>query len=270
MESFGMQQHLYEYRRDSMAGADCWHSRNDQCPPHYHSSIEVVYVRSGTLHAVLDGQPLEVSAGHLLIVSGYVVHAYQSPQKNDDLLLIIPPSFVPSLQKALLDSVFSVPVYDLRGDAPLRAVLSLIEKDWSAYSVETRRGLCHTLLSLLIERVGLSSVQRSARQGLMKDVLIYLQNNYQSSQDLATLARRFGYSKSRFSHLFNETLGCPPGAFVNGLRCQHAAQEMLAGGRKMLDIALAAGFDCPRTFYRAFKQYYGMTPTQYMKQHTQK
>ena len=36
----------------------------------------------------------------------------------------------------------------------------------------------------------------------------------------------------------------------------------------MLDIALGVGFECLRTFYRAFKNCYQMTPTQYVKAHT--
>ncbi|MBQ4551857.1 MAG: helix-turn-helix transcriptional regulator, partial [Clostridia bacterium] len=80
-------------------------------------------------------------------------------------------------------------------------------------------------------------------------------------------ARQFGYSKSRFSHLFNETLGCPPGAFINALRCQHAARAMLESDQPLLEIAMNAGFECPRTFYRVFKQYYGVTPTQYCNAH---
>ena len=66
----------------------------------------------------------------------------------------------------------------------------------------------------------------------------------------------------------NETLGCPPGTFVNALRCQHAARAMLERDQTLLESSLGAGFECPRTFYRAFKQYYGMTPSQYARAHS--
>lgn len=268
MERQGAKGHVYEYHRDNRLAADCWHARDNQYLPHYHASIELVVVLSGSLQATLDGRPYNVSQGHLLAVSGYAVHSYQSPQKNSELFLTVPLSFLPTLQKTLQDSAFTVPLLDLRGQEDIRAVLELLEKNWETFGLETRRGLCHTLLSLLTERLGLTPVSQDARKGLVREVLAYLQENYQSSLPMETLAQRFGYSKSRFSHLFNETLGCSPGAFINSLRCQHAARELLSGDRKLLDIALSAGFECPRTFYRVFKQYYGMTPTEYMRTNT--
>lgn len=270
MEAPRARKHLYEYHRDNMTSAHCHATVNDHCLPHFHSSIELMYVKTGALHALLDGQNMDVPAGHILIVSSYVVHTYQSPQANEDTLIIVPLSVVPALQKTLLDHAFAAPVYDLRADAKLRAVLALLEDGWADYNPETRMGLCYTLLGMLIARVGLIAVSANARQGLMRDVLIYLQNNYQAPVSMDTLAQRFGYSKSRFSHLFNKTLGCPLSAFVNSLRCQYAARELLESDRALLEIALAAGFECPRTFYRAFKQYYGVTPTQYVRAHTGK
>lgn len=59
---------------------------------------------------------------------------------------------------------------------------------------------------------------------------------------MEALAKQFGYSKSRFSHLFNEALGCPPSAFINALRCQHAARTMLESDQPLLEIAMNAGF----------------------------
>ena len=42
---------------------------------------------------------------------------------------------------------------------------------------------------------------------------------------------------------------------------------MLESDQPLLEIAMNAGFECPRTFYRVFKQYYGVTPTQYCNAH---
>lgn len=269
MESSRSRRQLYEYSRDDMHATACWLAQNNQCLPHFHSSIELVYVRSGTLYAILDGQGVTVPAGHVLIVSGYMVHTYQSRCENDDLIVIIPLSFVPSLQKTLRGCIFAKPLCNVQADEKICALLKLFCSGWSSYSTETQKGLSYALLGMLITRVGLIPVSKDARKDLMKDVLIYLQNNYQHPLRMETLAQQFGYSKSRFSHLFNETLGCPPGTFINALRCQHASRAMLESDQTLLEIALNAGFECPRTFYRAFKQYYGLTPTQYIRAHSQ-
>ena len=257
----------YERRRDDQLLPDLWHSNDNRCKPHFHSSIELVYVTEGALTVYLDDQQYEVSANQLMIASSYTVHRYQSDKNNREIIMIIPLSFVPSMQKTLRDHAFNYPIYDLSNDEKTRTVLNLLADGWADYNVDTKKGLCYTLLGLLTANVGLSPQKNSTRTSQMKDMLIYLQENYQSTLSMEALAKQFGYSKSRFSHLFNETLGCPPGAFINALRCQHAARAMLESDQPLLEIAMSSGFECPRTFYRVFKQYYGVTPTQYCNAH---
>lgn len=257
----------YERDRDDQILPDLWHSHDNRCKPHFHSAIELVYVTEGALTVFLDDQQYEVRANQLMISSSYTVHRYQSDKSNRETIMIIPLSFVPSMQKTLRDHAFNHPIYDLATDEKTRTVLNLLADGWTEYNVDTKKGLCYTLLGLLTANVGLSPQKNSTRTSQMKDMLIYLQENYQSNLSMEALAKQFGYSKSRFSHLFNETLGCPPGAFINALRCQHAARAMLESDQPLLEIAMNAGFECPRTFYRVFKQYYGVTPTQYCNAH---
>ena len=260
---------LYEQHRDEAPRIYGINAVNNHCFPHFHSSIELVCVHSGCLSALLDGESYDVHAGQVLIVSGYMVHSFRTQKESAETILVIPLFLIPSLKKTLRDNVFSSPVCDTAGNESLRALLELIRTSWTTLSIETQIGLGHALLGMLISQVGLSPRCADSRSmGVIKDVLIYLQDHYQSSISMEDLAKRFGYSKSRFSHLFNETLGCPPGTFVNALRCQHAARAMLESDQTLLEISPGAWFECPRTFYRAFKQYYGMTPSQYARAHS--
>ena len=78
----------------------------------------------------------------------------------------------------------------------------------------------------------------------------------------------FGYSKSRFSHLFHEYFGSGISEYVNTLRCKAAAEALARHEVSMVEIAMGVGFESARTFYRAFKRCYGMTPSQYASRHT--
>ena len=255
---------LYEQHRDETPAVYCFNAVNNHCFPHFHSSIELVCVHSGCLTGLLDGESYDAHAGQILIVSGYMVHSYKTNEASTETILIIPLFLIPSLKKILRDNVFANPICEISGSESLKKLVEMIRTDWQSLGEETRIGMAHALLGMLIDRVGLvPRCAESRSMGVIKDVLIYLQDHYQSPVSMEELAKRFGYSKSRFSHLFNETLGCPPGAFVNALRCQHAARAILESDQTLLEISLSAGFECPRTFYRAFKQYYGMTPSQY-------
>lgn len=261
---------LYELARDDMQSAVCWRAWNNGCMPHFHSSIELIYVEEGEMTAILDGQAHSVPAGHMVMASSYSVHAYRTEEEKENqvVVIIIPLASVPSLQKTLNKKAFRAVVYDAHEDREIGTLMPLLADRWAEYGMETRKGFSYALLGQLISQVGLRDQPCNHQSGLMRDVLIYLQNNYQQPLRMESLARQFGYSKSRFSRLFHDHLGCSMIEYLSALRCRQAAQLLLESDMTMLDIALNVGFECLRTFYRAFKSYYEMTPTQYVRAHT--
>lgn len=270
MKKVPMDNGFYELARDDMPCASCRRSWDNGCMPHFHSSVEMVYVEEGELTAILDGQKYTVPSGHLLLTSSYSVHAYRTEegQHNSVVVIIIPLPSVPSLQKKLNGKAFGRVVYDAREDREIRTLIPLMADRWKEYGEEIWRGYSQLLLSLVVQRAGLKNHPGNQQSGLMRDVLIYLQNHYQQPLRMESLARQFGYSKSRFSRLFHDHLGCSMIDYLAVLRCRQAAQLLLESDMTMLDIALNVGFECLRTFYRAFKDCYHMTPTQYIRLNT--
>ncbi len=255
---------IYEQERDDMEQAVCMRSRNNSCLPHFHSSIELVYVMDGMISAILDGQRSDVSKGSLLITSGYTVHRYFTENTSDVIVFIIPISFVPILEKTLANKRFAAPVYQDEG-GELQTLIPLIQSRWDMLGTESRRGFSQLLLGILMERVGLASMPIKAPAGLMRNMLSYLQENSASDLSMEKLARHLGYSRSRLSHLFRDNFGCSYSDYVNSLRCRRAARLLAQSDLTQLEIALSTGFECIRTFYRAFQKCYGMTPKQYVR-----
>lgn len=255
---------VYEQSRDDMEQSICFRSKNNSCMPHFHSSIELAYVVDGELSAILDGQRYDVPKGSLLITSGYTVHRYFTENTSDIIVLIIPISFVSILEKKLANKRFAKPVYqDEEGE--LSALIPLMHSQWEKMGMEARRGFSQLLLGILMDRVGLVDMPAKAPAGLMRKMLSYLQENSASSLSMEKLARHLGYSRSRLSHLFRDNFGCSYSDYVNSLRCRRAAQLLAQSDLTQLEIAMMTGFECIRTFYRAFRKCYGMTPRQYVR-----
>ena len=53
--------------------------------------------------------------------------------------------------------------------------------------------------------------------------------------------------------------------YINGLRITHACKYLLKENLSVTEIAFLVGFNCPRTFNRAFLEQVGMTPRDYKK-----
>ncbi|KMK52596.1 hypothetical protein RO21_00135 [[Actinobacillus] muris] len=73
-------------------------------------------------------------------------------------------------------------------------------------------------------------------------------------------------SRSQLIRLFKQHLSVSPHVFLHRIRLQKAAMLLKQNADSVLTIALATGFQSETHFGKAFKKYYGITPSQYRKQ----
>lgn len=77
-----------------------------------------------------------------------------------------------------------------------------------------------------------------------------------------SMAEYFGVQATYLSKLFKEMEGDKLSLYIHRVRLSHV-KELLSKDVKLEDIAQQCGFGSQRTFLRIFKQYEGITPTQY-------
>lgn len=262
----------YESRRDNIIRPCCWENVNDCYPAHFHKTIEIVYVKEGRLDAVINGLSFTGTPGCLLLSSSYFIHAYQTREASREYILTVPYDAVKPYHSLLAKQVFASSFLPASPkNAVLIRCLEELKEFCSSYSErdpmvrdEILTGYTNAFIGLLIERVGLVDAKADKVVLFSKDILRYLQENYLTPLTLDAISHHFGYSKSRFSHIFNQYFGCSLTEYVNTLRCRHACQLLLEKhDATITDISLACGFNSIRTFYRAFHRYAQVTPTEY-------
>lgn len=82
---------------------------------------------------------------------------------------------------------------------------------------------------------------------------------------LEDLARVACFSPFHFHRVFAAFTGEPLAAFIRRLRLERAAQQLLHLDAPVTEIALAAGYETPAAFTRAFSACLGITPTAYRR-----
>ena len=80
---------------------------------------------------------------------------------------------------------------------------------------------------------------------------------------LSALAQEFGYSEYHFSRKFRELSGIQLRDYLRYRKLALAAKRVRDSGDSLLDIALDNGFSSHEAFTRAFKEAYGITPSEY-------
>ena len=103
---------------------------------------------------------------------------------------------------------------------------------------------------------------RAEKRELLDRLTTYVENHYSSSINLGDLSRRFYVSESTVSHLFKQKMGVSFYRYVTQRRLI-AAKTLIREARSLEDVSRQVGFSDYSTFYRAFRQEYGISPRQY-------
>jgi AraC family transcriptional regulator of adaptative response / DNA-3-methyladenine glycosylase II len=87
--------------------------------------------------------------------------------------------------------------------------------------------------------------------------------NPSSFADASGLARGAGVSLTKLGALFREHAHLAPAQWLRRERVRHAAERLLAGTDKVVDVGYAAGFESESVFHRQFLALTRMTPGAY-------
>jgi len=253
-------QQIYELSRDETPRATAWHKDDNYFHAHFHSTIELAYVESGVISAMQDGVTTLVSAGHLIVNSSYMVHSYATPESSRIIVCTVPLSAVPSLRGQLARSRFAQSIADVRGMKECRRILTMMADPANEHNTLFLNAMAEALLAFLIDRIGLEENTADDESDLTKRILIHLQEHAQEPITVSQVAAHFGYSPGRFSHIFNERIGCSFTRYVNNLRCYKAKRMLAEEALPLIDVATACGFSSMRTFHRVYKSFTGETP----------
>ncbi len=108
-----------------------------------------------------------------------------------------------------------------------------------------------------------ASMQNEYRQRLNR-VVDYIDTHLEEELSLARLADEANFSKYHFHRIFSSSIGETLGAYIQRLRLERAAGYLGSDrNRTVTEIALDLGFSSPAVFSRAFRDYFGMSPSRW-------
>ena len=100
----------------------------------------------------------------------------------------------------------------------------------------------------------------------IKEALEYIDNHLDEPMSFKTLAKKFNFSPYYFHRMFSVIVGKTISAHIRDRRLQFACIELANTDNPVTNIGLDCGYDSAQSFSRAFKQIYGLSPSEYRKQ----
>lgn len=105
--------------------------------------------------------------------------------------------------------------------------------------------------------------EHAADRSISDIVKKYVQENYYKDIDMAVVSNMVSLSYSHFSKIFKDETGMNFSDYLQKVRMEKALEMLGDPTNKVHDIAQGIGYNNPKHFTRAFKNYFGFSPSEY-------
>jgi AraC-like DNA-binding protein len=237
---------------------------------HFHKDCEIHYTVDGEGEISLEGHVYHIVSDSLLFIPSNYFHQWKfSPEKiNHRICIHFLPEMLNKTRREGVDffnDVFMEPFYFLDGSQYdlnfyIRAVTecALMEKPLQKIAIE---GRMIALLSQIHYLWSTKAVKPVVLDERIKKVIMFLGENLQKNISLDDLSDRFLITKNHLNLLFKKTVGTTIKKYITVKRLGFVRQRILYGTR-LSEAVYQAGFNDYSAFYRAYKSFYGSTPSE--------
>ncbi len=244
---------------------------------HSHDYYEALFCRSDGVEYLIGTERYRLQKGDIVFVPPGVSHRPILPEQPavpyERDVLWISQEFMDMIAEMFLDDTIdhrnhSHPIrtvgtrWEFLGDLFRSGVLEEEEKrpGWEAAVLGNTLSILANLKRAYIERS--AGTMKAEKPELLDRIAAYIEKNYASHITIDDLARQFYVSHSTVSHLFKQKMGVSVYRYITQRRLI-AAKNLIAEKVPMEEISHRVGFADYSTFYRAFKQEFGISPRQF-------
>jgi len=124
-------------------------------------------------------------------------------------------------------------------------------------------GHCHSLLLELCNEASASLCLPGSNSTLAEEIYRNILQNYSNPKfNMSMCAETMHFSKVYLGRVFKSAYGKSPSAALKDIRMAEARRLLSAGGLQVQQIAQRVGFEDSSYFSKAFKAYYGFSPSE--------
>ena len=224
-----------------------------------------IYIVSGQLAINAGTQKLDVSEGELFYVpEGIHYTAIWSGRPHIEYynLNVVSNSYDSSLSSGgfALQKIAELS----NGDTAdvFKKIFALMSTEERVKKIEAL-GLYYTFYAKALPL--LTEAQPEKDSPVLVKALEYIEQNYTENLSVSELAALCFVSESRLHHIFTEKLGTTPIKYRNQLRVERAAHDLRSSNLPIERVSSKHGFNSTAYFRETFKEYTGLTPTEYKR-----
>lgn len=260
------------YHRNLISNTVVWH---------WHDELELNLTLSGTMVVGAGGSAVTLSAGDGCFIKAGVLHnVWKADHAACEYRTVV---FHPRLIGSM-DSIFWCNYIRPLGEPDFPQMISFFKQDNSDFltffshlwqTQEDRKAGYENdvryLLTKFVARLSHMPVEKEQQPSRrevrdmerMKDMLSFIEARCAEDLTLEQIAKSACVSETECMRCFKRNVGVSPIRFLKERRIQNAAGLLRSTERSISEIAVSCGFQDMSYFTKAFRQFYGVTPTAY-------
>ena len=257
------------------------HTRFIAFPEHSHDYVEMVYMCAGETRHVVNGDPITLGQGELLMLGQNARQSIEAARERDIAVnFIVRPAFFSGTLPFLGEEetpLRSFVVSCLTGEnetdyllfhvAEILPIQNLIENLLYTIMEDTpnRRAILQMTMGLLFAQLinHTEALQfKTQEQNAVISVLRYLEENYRDGS-LTEAAERLHYELPSLSRLIRQKAGKNYTELLQEKRLSQAAWLLRNTDRKVDEISLSVGYENVSYFHRLFAGRFGCSPKKF-------
>lgn len=250
---------------------------------HWHDDIELISVLSGEMKYNVNEKIITLRQGEGIIVNSGQLHFGYSDVKSDcDFICVL---FHPVLlcaskttEKEFVQPFIQADIshIHLQNSIWQKEILKNIFELWhgkeSGFSPLYFQGRICFIGNELAENVKTEkekSRNESEKISLLKNMLMFIHENYKNKIMLDDIAKAANISKRNCENIFLKYLNQTPSEYLCDYRIRKSIELLRNTDMTVLEISYEVGFSGASYFSETFKKHYGITPSRHRKESKQ-
>lgn len=245
---------------------------------HWHNSLELVQVTSGTLTLTLDNRVYRLTAGDVAFINSETVHG-ATPEHCTYDCIVFNLAFLKTgntVCDSFIENVLNHTCFLTERPTDERAV-ALVHQIFNEIG-EVPETAPFKVLGLFLELLGEIRQKNLFTSHLppmnghdekkvvkLKMVLKYIRENFADDITLDDMSAVAGFSCKYFCKFFKNMTGTTPVNYLMEYRIERAARKLLGTDLSVTQIAYDCGFNDVSYFIKTFKAFKQVSPKEYRK-----
>lgn len=246
-------------------------------PSHWHNSLEIIFVLSGTMFITINDKRYTLSETECFIVNSGDIHSTRTDTDTHIQVLQIP---YPLLKQSIPDYdklSFRTPpaASELKSEAsPLLPIFCQLQHCYESKSLGYMlrfNSLLYELLYILVNQYSFytdntANIKNNQNKQRLVTIMTYIKKHYKEPLSLEEVSALVSLNPEYFCRFFKRYTGTTFLEYLGQIRLSHIEKDLLISEEPITKLLEQHGFTNYKLFIRLFREKHGTTPNKYKKQ----